>query len=180
MNPFSLQAWRSRVRCLRLATLCGTLWLAVRSGAETTNAVPAAATNAVAIIVNRANPVEGLTTDELRKYFQLDRARWPEGRKVTLLTLPTGTPERQAVLQRVYHFSEGEFTRHFLQASFAGQAQSGPKELASPVNMRKFVFNVPGALGYVRASEMDDTVKALRIDGLLPGETGYPLLLPEK
>jgi hypothetical protein len=39
----------------------------------------------------------------------------------------------------------------------------------------RFVFNVPGAIGYARASEVDSTVKVLRVDGLLPGEDGYGL-----
>jgi hypothetical protein len=41
--------------------------------------------------------------------------------------------------------------------------------------MRRFVFNAPGAVGYVAADETDDTVKVLRIDGLLPGDPRYPL-----
>jgi hypothetical protein len=37
----------------------------------------------------------------------------------------------------------------------------------------KFVFNVPGAIGYVRASDVDSTVKVLRVDGRLPGDKDY-------
>jgi len=41
--------------------------------------------------------------------------------------------------------------------------------------MLRFIFNTPGAIGYVRADEVDDTVKVLRIDDRLPGEAKYPL-----
>lgn len=41
--------------------------------------------------------------------------------------------------------------------------------------MRKFVFNVPGAIGYLRADEVDDLVKVIRPDNWLPGEPGYKL-----
>ena len=73
-----------------------------------------------------------------------------------------------------------EFARHFIQLSYAGRSQSAPKELSSAANVRKFNFNVPGAIGYVRASEVDDTVKVVRIDGNLPGDAAYRLKLASK
>ena len=94
--------------------------------------------------------------------------------------LPSGTSEREAVLRQIYQFDESEFTRHFLRASYSGQTHSVPKELASAVNMRKFIFNVPGAIGYMRASQVDDTVKVVRINGQLPGDAEYPLKLASK
>jgi hypothetical protein len=41
--------------------------------------------------------------------------------------------------------------------------------------VRKFVFNVPGAIGYVRVTDVDDTVKVIRIDGHLPDDKDYSL-----
>ena len=169
--------WVIRLRGITLLMAC------LRAGqtfGEPTNAVPATATKALVIIVNKANPVDNLTTEELRKYFRLERARWPEGRKNTVLMMPAGTAERETALRQIYQFDEGEFTRHFLQATYTGQILAAPKELASAANVRKFVFNVPGAIGYVRASEVDDTVKVVRIDGHLPSEAAYPLKLAAK
>lgn len=141
---------------------------------------PASATEALAIIINKANPVNNLTSEELRKHFSLEHERWPDGRKKTALMLPSGASERELVLRHIYHLNESEFTRHLLQVSFTGQALSVPKELASAVNMRKFVFNVPGAIGYVRTSQLDDTVKVIQIDGHSPGDADYPLKLSLK
>ena len=45
--------------------------------------------------------------------------------------------------------------------------------------MRKFVFNAPGAIGYLRSSDLDDTVKIVKIDGLLPNEKDYSLQIDE-
>jgi hypothetical protein len=41
--------------------------------------------------------------------------------------------------------------------------------------MLRFVFNAPGAIGYVPADETNDTIKVLRIDERLPGDPRYPL-----
>lgn len=166
--------------CLRAAVLMLTcLWVDLTSG-QPTHTDSSSASEAVAIIVNKANSVENLSTEELRKYFRLEREHWPDGRKNTVLMLPPGSPEREVILRQLYHLLENEFTRHFLQANYSGQAHSVPKELASSINVRKFVFNVPGAIGYMRASEVNDTVKLLRIDGHLPGDSGYPLRVLSK
>lgn len=141
---------------------------------------PAPPTEALVVIVNKANTVTNLTSEELRKLFRLEQERWPDGRKNTVLMQPAGTPARDAALRKIYHFSESEFARHFIQLSYAGRSQSAPKELSSAANVRKFIFNVPGAIGYVRASEVDDTVKVVRIDGRLPDDTAYPLRLVSK
>jgi len=42
---------------------------------------------------------------------------------------------------------------------FTGEVLVSPKTLATPVGVRKFVFNVPGAIGYLRVSDLDPSVK---------------------
>jgi ABC-type phosphate transport system substrate-binding protein len=129
----------------------------------------------LAIIVNRTNPVENLLTKDLRQIFLGERSHWPDGHRITLVMMEVGEPERQAVLQQIYHMGESDFSRHFLHGLFTGEVFVSPKTLASPVGVRKFVFNVPGSIGYLRASDVDDTVKVVRIDGHFPGEPGYKL-----
>jgi len=127
----------------------------------------------LAIIVNKANPVEAMTLAELRDVFLAERSRWPNGRKVTITMLDIGNPEREVMLRTIYRMREADFNRSFLRARFAGETTEEPKLLASPTNMVRFVFNAPGAIGYVRASSLDGSVKVLRIDGRAPGEPGY-------
>jgi hypothetical protein len=71
--------------------------------------------------------------------------------------------------------NETEFSRHFLQGLFTGEVFVSPKTLASPTGVRKFVFNVPGAIGYVRASDVDGTVKVIRVNGHAVDDPEYPL-----
>lgn len=86
-----------------------------------------------------------------------------------------GAPERSALLRSLYGLDENEYHRGFLQAIFAGEASDAPRTLASSNGILRFVFNVPGAIGYVRASEVDASVKVLRVDGKMPGDPGYRL-----
>lgn len=129
----------------------------------------------LAIIVNQSNPVEDLSMAELRKIFLGERSHWPNGHRITLVVMEPGEPERRAVLKEIYHMDEADFSRHFLHGLFTGEVFVSPKTLASPVGVRKFVFNVPGAIGYLRGSDADDSVKTIRIDGHLPTDKDYKL-----
>jgi len=64
---------------------------------------------------------------------------------------------------------------NMLQAAFTGEATGGPRVLDTALGVRRFVFNVPGAIGYMRLSEVDDTIKVIHVDGLGPTDPGYRL-----
>lgn len=132
----------------------------------------------LAVIVHRSNPTEELSLAELRSIFMGERQRWSNGRRITLLLQEPGQPERDATLRLVYGMSESEVDHHFLRAVYRGQVLSAPKRLSSPERVRRFVFNVPGAIGCVPVGDVDDSVKVLRVDGHAPGEPGYPLRMP--
>jgi ABC-type phosphate transport system substrate-binding protein len=139
-----------------------------------------AAEQALAIIVNQSNPVENFSLDELRKIFLGERSHWPNGRRITLVMLDTTQPERKVVLRDIYGMSEKDFNSHFIQGVFTGAVFVSPKTLATAADVRKFVFNVPGAIGYVRASEVDSSVKVLRVDGHLPEDKDYRFRLSSR
>jgi hypothetical protein len=135
----------------------------------------ATAEQSLAIVVNTGNPVDGLSMKELRQIFMGERSHWPNGHRITLVVMEPGTPERRAVLREIYHMSEADFSRHFLHGLFTGELFVSPKTLATPVGVRKFIFNVPGAIGYLRASDVDHSVKVIHIDGRLPEDKDYKL-----
>jgi hypothetical protein len=55
--------------------------------------------------------------------------------------------------------------------------QGGPKVLDTPKGVRRFVFNVPGAIGYIRSDEVDSSVKVLRIAGAVPEHAAFGFTL---
>jgi ABC-type phosphate transport system substrate-binding protein len=133
----------------------------------------------LAIVVNHANPIENLSSAELRRIFLGRKARWPNGRRVAVAMLDSQYPERSSALRQIYHMDETAYEEYFIKATFRGEVFVAPKTLASPDLMRKFVFNAPGAIGYLRTSDLDDTVKVVKIDGLLPNEKDYSLQIDE-
>ena len=130
---------------------------------------------ALAIIVNKSNPIVNVSLTELRKMFMAQQTQWASGKRVTVVMLQPGQSERATALHLIYRMSERDFNRYFLRGTFTGETQSVPKTLATAAGVAKFVFNVPGAIGYVRASEVDGSVKIVRVDGHAPRDGGYPL-----
>ena len=133
----------------------------------------------LAIIVNRSNPVTNLSFRELRKIFLGESSRWPNGRRIAVAMMDSEQPECRAVLRQIYRMDEDGYREHFLKGVFQGEIFQAPKTLASPAVMRKFVFNAPGAIGYVRISDVDSSVKVVRIDGHLPADEDYRLQIDE-
>ncbi|HYU45047.1 MAG TPA: hypothetical protein VEK84_02585 [Terriglobales bacterium] len=157
--------------------LLGVSYRPARAGAPGPNE-PNPSRPSLAIIVNASNPVDSLSLEELRKVFLGERSHWPNGRRITLVMMEPGQAERQTLIREVCQMTETGFRQHFLHGLFTGEVFVSPKTLASPVGVRKFVFNVPGAIGYVRANDVDSSVKVLRVDGRLPGNKEYRLRIP--
>ena len=145
--------------------------------ASSAASAPNSSDNSLAIVVNVSNPVQDLSFVELRRIFLGEKNHWPNGRRITLVMMEPGTAERKAALHDICHMNDDDFRKNFLQRLFTGEALVSPKTLASPVGVRKFIFNVPGAIGYVRSTDVDASVKVLRIDGRLPDDKEYRLLI---
>jgi ABC-type phosphate transport system substrate-binding protein len=132
----------------------------------------------LAVVVNRASPLSDLSSVELVKYFKAEKTKTPGGTKLTIVMQDAGRPERDAALKFIYKMSEAEYSEYFVEATFTGAVATAPKTLSSGAAVKKFVAETPGGLGYVFASETDDSVKVLKIDGKSPGEADYKLKVP--
>ena len=131
--------------------------------------------DALAIVVHRSNPITALTRTELRRIFMLETQTWPHGRKITVVLREKGQSERAEAIRLICGLSEPDFEQHILFQTFRGTVNRAPRSIQSANAMVRFIFNTPGAIGYVRADEVDEAVKVLQIDGRLPGDARYPL-----
>jgi ABC-type phosphate transport system substrate-binding protein len=121
----------------------------------------AAAGEEVDIIVNKANTIDDLAVADAKKIFMGDKTTWPSGKRVTILMIAPGQPDRAIVLRQIYKMSEDEFEQYFTQAAFAGKVSAPPKDVASAAQMKQSVAANPGAIGYVKKEDVDDTVKVV-------------------
>jgi phosphate transport system substrate-binding protein len=147
--------------------------------AEAPPPAAAIARSHLVVIVNRANPIASVSRRELRAIFLGEQSTWQHGRRTTPALREPGHPERAAALRLIYGMSEADLSRHFLHRTFTGGSAAGPRTLATAEGVKRFVFNVPGAIGLVRLADLDDTVKALKVDDAAPGDAAYALVMSE-
>jgi ABC-type phosphate transport system substrate-binding protein len=129
----------------------------------------------LAVIVGKTSSLEAVTTAELQKYFKAEKSKAPDGTKIVIVMQDVGRPERDAALRDIYKMGEAEYGDYFVGQTFTGAVKSAPRSFASPAAVKQYVAETPGAIGYVRASDADDTVKVLKVDGKAPGEADYSL-----
>jgi len=115
----------------------------------------------VAIIVNKSNEVGDLNLDQVKKIFLGDKSTWPNGRRISVLARPSGQAERDVVLKQIYRMADSEYNKYFMQAAFTGRIAAPPKETASSADMKRLVAENPGAIGYIKKEEADDSVKTV-------------------
>ena len=161
---------------LRIAIMAGSLW----AGALTVASVPpaaipvtAAADDPLVVVVNRANAESSITSAMLRQFVLGVDSRWADGRRATFVLREAGSSERDAVL-RLCHLDEAGYVKTRLQMTFKGETGE-PKTVTSSRAVVRFLYNVPGAVGVIRASDVDDSVKVVRLDGMDARDPHYPL-----
>ena len=130
----------------------------------------------VAVIVNKENPVNGLTSKDLSGILRQDKQFWENGRKIYLLMRESGATEKKVILRKIYQMDDEELKRFWLSKMFTGDISSFPKTLHSTEAVKRFVAEDPDAVGFIDATYVDDSVKVLPIDGRLPQEKNYLLV----
>jgi phosphate transport system substrate-binding protein len=133
----------------------------------------AAADDDLTVVVNKSNPVDNLTKAQLRKIVLGDQAAWSAGKKVTIVLRAPGQPDRAGVLRTVCGMTEDDFTHRQMQAMFNGDTSNPPKVVASDEAVRTAVATLPGAIGFLRAADINDSIRAVTVDGVAAGQDGY-------
>jgi len=111
--------------------------------------------DAIAVIVHRANPLDDLTLDQIRRIFAREVTRWSQlggmDRAITLVTR-----------------EEGSGTREAFQNLIMGKREISLGALVQDSNgaIRQVVADDRNAIGYISLGLVNDRVKALKIGGI--------------
>jgi ABC-type phosphate transport system substrate-binding protein len=129
----------------------------------------------LAIVVNKNSTLDNVTQAELVKILREEKSKSADGVRFVVLAREPGSAERSAALKSIFQMTEAEYQKYFLQATFVGAVQAAPKVVSGAAATRQFVAGNPGAVGYLRGSDVDDSVKVVKVDGKSPGDAGYSL-----
>ena len=129
----------------------------------------------IVIIVGAKSSLHDISKSDLVRVFRGEKQSDGDGNKIVVLMRERRSPERAVVLKEIYQMSEEEYETYFLQATFTGAVHAAPKKLSGADATRQFVADNPGAIGYIRLSEVDDSVQVVKIDGKSPNDPDYLL-----
>lgn len=134
--------------------------------------VVAVARDGLAVVIHPSNPVRDLRLDQVRAIFAGSLRSWRElggpAAEITVITREEGSGTRAAFEALVMNGS-------WIAASALVQDSTGA--------VRQLVASDPAAVGYVSLGLVDQTVKAVALDGESASEDGidagrYPLVRP--
>ena len=128
----------------------------------------------VAVVVNPRNPVSNLTRFELRKIFAGEKRTWAGGVSIKLIVRAPPSYER-VVLLRLLGMSESEYKQYWIAQVFHGEAQAEPVDLFSNGMQKEAISAFHGGIALVLMADVKPGMKVLKVDGHLPGESGYPV-----
>ncbi len=120
----------------------------------------------MAVVVNKDNKAENITTVHLGKLVRSEIKQWPDG-KAVFLVLHKNSEGETETLERLIKMSPAE-----LKALIASHKDS-IMIADSDAEVLKIVQSTPGAVGLVEIHSIDNTVKVVKVDGKLPMESGY-------
>jgi ABC-type phosphate transport system substrate-binding protein len=123
----------------------------------------------MAVVVNKGNSTDNVTSVDLNKIFQTNTRKWPDGKNITLVVRDPSSPDTQEALQRLYKMSQAEVK------AFVDTHKTAFVVVDSDEALLKIVESTPGALGLVDVYSITSKVNVVKVDGKLPLEQGYLL-----
>jgi ABC-type phosphate transport system substrate-binding protein len=120
----------------------------------------------MAVIVDKNNKTENVTSAHLARIFRAEIKKWPDGRDVVLI-FHTDSSGEKSTLERLMKVSDSE-----LQSLIAAHKNS-LKMAASDADVLGMVESTPGAVGLVELNSINGSINVVKVDGKLPTEAGY-------
>jgi len=114
----------------------------------------------LAVIVNKGNPVSSLSQNELRPIFQTTKKSWGSGEDAVPINLPEDNPLRNDFDQAVLGLDPERVARYWTDRKVRGGARP-PVRVPTTAAVLKAVAAKAGAIGYIRLSEVNGSVKVV-------------------
>lgn len=114
----------------------------------------------LAVIVNKANPIGALAQNDLRPLFQTTKKAWSSGEDALPINLPEDNQLRNEFDQAVLGLDPERVARYWTDRKVRGGARP-PVRVPNTSAVLKAVATKPGAIGYVRLSEVNNSVKVV-------------------
>jgi len=120
----------------------------------------------MAVVVNKGNGIADVTSTHLAKLFRLETRKWADGKDVVLVLHKEAAGEA-ATLEHLSGMSRTQMH------AFVASHKDAFVLVDSDSDVLRTVEAIPGALGLVSVSSINDQVRVVKVGGKLPMEEGY-------
>jgi len=114
----------------------------------------------VVAVVSSQSAVRVLTQDQLADIFLGRVSRFPNGVLAVPIDLREGSPERDQFYAKITGKTPAQVKAYWSKIIFTGRGQP-PKAVLTDLDVKKFIAANAGAIGYIDAALLDDSVRAL-------------------
>jgi hypothetical protein len=130
----------------------------------------------IAIIVHPENPLTNISLQDLRAIFLRLTTRWPENKIIVLINWAALSQTRVAFDREVLKMSPDEVSAFWIDCRIRGLG-APPRSLTAPQLILAIVARIKESVSYLPLKLVNNKVKVLRVDGMLPGDPRYTILL---
>lgn len=119
---------------------------------------------ALVVIVSLENPVERISSEELRAIYLKEKVTWEDGAPITPIDLEEADPARQVFTEKILKRTVEDLKLYWVKRIFSAQGTPPLSSQGDP-QVKEYIVSHKGAIGYIRWKNLDGTVKAVLIDG---------------
>lgn len=120
----------------------------------------------MAVVVNKDNAVENVSSAHLVRILRTEVKKWPDGKNVVII-LHKDSPGETETLQRLNNMSVADLK------AFLAAHRDEIMFVDRDADVLKIVQSEPGAIGLVDVRSVDGSINVVKVDGKLPMESGY-------
>ena len=120
----------------------------------------------MAVVIDKENSTENVSSAQLAKIFKGEVKKWPDGRNVVLV-IHDSSADEVGTLARLTRMTSAE-----VKAMIA-ERKEAIRRVVSDADVIAAVASTPGAIGMVEEHSITDRVRVIKVDGKLPLEAGY-------
>jgi ABC-type phosphate transport system substrate-binding protein len=128
----------------------------------------------IVVVVGAQVSLRDISVADLRAIYLGELQTWPGGVPIVAFNLQAGSRTRDAFDREVLGLGAADVERLWLRRKLRGEGQP-PREVGPGSAVLQLVQALPGAIGYVRATELKSGLAPLRIAGVSATEPSYPL-----
>jgi hypothetical protein len=122
---------------------------------------PARASDQALMVIANANAgVRTISRDELEAIFALSRRSWPNGTRIVVLNLESGTPERTHFDHAVLGMPPDRVARFWIDRRTRGGGDA-PRRVPSAALMMRVIPALAGSIGYAPEAPLTPGMKRI-------------------